>query len=295
VEYQDKIEIRKHFVQNMRAFYEQKGKGIPHLIEQNKLFISAALNEYRTKEKPFKKEAYTIKDIQAERASQFERDLDKRRNDFENSIATPKPRVPVFSDEMDKPISEMSALVARAMAEREKEITQIHQVLAKPLETSIKQEKQLFKQIYISNEEAPRNIIQETILSPTATTATTTTNTNSMDKKVTVDESRNRVHLFVEEEDNEDGFMSKFKRSSLPVVGAGLGVGEGAGLGVGEGAGLGSDPWAAKKSDDNVYQELRQVQRKQQQQYQELLLKMDDLTKKVDMIIDLIRSPSLTP
>jgi len=287
VEYQDKIEIRKHFVQNMRAFYEQKGKGIPHLIEQNKLFISAALNEYRTKEKPFKKEAYTIKDIQAERASQFERDLDKRRNDFENSIATPKPRVPVFSDEMDKPISEMSALVARAMAEREKEITQIHQVLAKPLETSIKQEKQLFKQIYISNEEAPRNIIQETILSPTATTATTTTNTNSMDKKVTVDESRNRVHLFVEEEDNEDGFMSKFKRSSLPVVGAGLGVGEG--------AGLGSDPWAAKKSDDNVYQELRQVQRKQQQQYQELLLKMDDLTKKVDMIIDLIRSPSLTP
>lgn len=274
VEYQDKIEIRKHFVQNMRTFYEQKGKSVPHLIEQNKLFISAVLNEYRAKETPLKKEAYTVKEIQAERASQFERDLDKRRNDFENSIATPKPRVPVFSDEMDKPISEMSALVARAMAEREKEITQIHQVLAKPLDTSLKHEKQVFKQIYISNEEAPRNIIQETILSPSATTAT---NTNSMDKKVTVDESRNRVHLFVEEEENEDGFMSKFKRSSLVGVGAG------------------SDPWAAKKNDDNVYQELRQVQRKQQQQYQELLLKMDDLTKKVDMIIDLIRSPSLTP
>ena len=262
VEYQDKIEIRKHFVQNMRAFYEQKGKGIPHLIEQNKLFISAALNEYRAKEKPFKKEAYTVKEIQAERVSQFDKDLEKRRNDFENSIATPKPRVPVFSDEMDKPISEMSALVARAMAEREKEITQIHQVLAKPLETSVRQEKQLFKQIYISDEEAPRNIIQETILSPTATTTT-----NSMDKKVTVDESQNRVHLFVEEDDNEDGFMSKFKRGSLHREEVG--------------AGSGSEPWAAKKNDANAYQEL--------------LLKMDDLTKKVDMIIDLIRSPSLAP
>lgn len=286
VEYQDKIEIRKHFVQNMRAFYEQKGKSVPHLIEQNKLFISAVLNEYRAKETPLKKEAYTVKEIQAERASQFERDLDKRRNDFENSIATPKPRVPVFSDEMDKPISEMSALVARAMAEREKEIAQIHQVLAKPLDTSLKHEKQVFKQIYISNEEAPRNIIQETILSPSATTST---NTNSMDKKVTVDESRNRVHLFAEEEENEDGFMSKFKRSSL------VGVGVGTGSGVGAGSESESEPWAAKKNDDNVYQELRQVQRKQQQQYQELLLKMDDLTKKVDMIIDLIHKVNLTP
>lgn len=264
VEYQDKIEIRKHFVQNMRAFYEQKGKGIPHLIEQNKLFISAVLNEYRSKEKPSKKEAYTIKEIQAERVSQFERDLDKRRNDFENSVIKPKPPVPVFSEKMDKPISEMSALIAKAMAEREKEIVQIHQVLSKPQETSVRHEKQVFKQINISDEEASRDTIYETVLTPTHALNTSETHFN---KKVTVDESQNRVHLFVEEietlptdvkEDN-NGFMSKFKM-------------------------------AEKTEDDDVYQELRQVQRKQQQQHQELLLKMDDLTKKVDMIIDLIRS-----
>lgn len=268
VEYQDKIEIRKHFVQNMRSFYEQKGKGIPHLIEQNKLFISAVLNEYRSKEKPFKKEAYTVKEIQAERVSQFERDLDKRRNDFENSVITPKPPVPVFSEKMDKPISEMSALIAKAMAEREKEITQIHQVLSKPQETSVRHEKQVFKQINISDEEASRDTIYETVLTPPPTPAALNAGETYFNKKVTVDESQNRVHLFVEEietpptdvnlEEDNNGFMSKFKV-------------------------------AEKTENDDVYQELRQVQRKQQQQHQELLLKMDDLTKKVDMIIDLIR------
>ena len=299
VEYQDQIEIRKHFIQNMRLFYEQKGRGIPHLFEQNKLFIGAVLNEYRSKErpnasiKPQKKEAYTTKEIQAERASQFERDLDKRRNDFENSIAVPKPPVPEFSDKMDKPISEMNALIAKTVAQRELEIAQIHQGLTRssqlqtPMETSVRHEKQMFKQINISNEEPPRNLIQATELSPPPTSA------SNFNKKVTVDESQNRIHLFVEdigaqangvEEDN--GFMSKFKVTTNPSLESGPT----------------SRPVAVSKSDaksdgdgnadGDVYQELRQVQRKQQQQYQQLLLKMDELSEKMDFIAQLVRERS---
>jgi hypothetical protein len=265
VEYNDKIEIRKNFVQNMRAFYELKGKGIPHLIEQNKLFISAVLNEYRSKDKPFKKEAYTVKEIQAERASQFEKDLDKRRNEFENAVATPKPPAPVFADKMDKPISEMSALIARAMTEREQEIAQIHQGLSRapslqtPMETSVRSEKQVFKQIYISDEEVPRNIIQETVLPLHS----------ALDKKVTVDESQNRIHLFVEdigaEEDN--GIMSKFKINNTPEL----------------------EDNGGRESD---YQELRQVQRRHQRQYQQILLKIDELTNKMDLIVQLFQERS---
>ena len=124
----------------------------------------------------------------------------------------------------------------------------------------------MFKQINISDEEASRDTIYETVLTPPPALNTSETYFN---KKVTVDESQNRVHLFVEEietpptdvnlEEDNNGFMSKFKV-------------------------------AEKTENDDVYQELRQVQRKQQQQHQELLLKMEDLTKKVDMIIDLIRS-----
>lgn len=281
VEYQDQIEIRKHFIQNMRSFYEQKGRSIPHLFEQNKLFISAVLNEYRAKEKPFKKEVYTAKEIQAERASQFERDLDKRRNDFENSIAVQKPLAPVFADKMDKPISEMSALIAKTMAERELEINQIHQGLTRspqlqtPMETSVRHEKQMFKQINISNEEPPRNLIQATELSPSHTRETV------FDKKVTVDESQNRIHLFAEEidteDDNDNGFMSKFKvttNSSLEPVSR-------------------SPPKSDEKGDsDDVYRELRQVQRKQQQQHQQLILKIDELSKKIDVIIKSVQERS---
>lgn len=285
VEYQDQIEIRKHFIQNMRSFYEQKGRGIPHLFEQNKLFIGTVLNEYRSKEKPFKKEVYTAKEIQAERASQFERDLDKRRNDFENSIAVQKPLAPVFADKMDKPISEMSALIAKTMAERELEINQIHKGLTRspqlqtPMETSVRHEKQTFKQINISNEEPPRNLIQATELSPSSTSSAV------FDKKVTVDESQNRIHLFVEEidteedkdTDNDNGFMSKFKvttNSSLEP-------------------GSRSVPKSDEKDDNgDIYQELRQVQRKQQQQYQQLLLKMDELSKKIDFIIKSVQERS---
>jgi hypothetical protein len=283
VEYQDKIEIRKNFIQNMRSFYEQRGRSIPHLMEQNKLFIGAILNEYMAKDKPNSfvksqtKEVYTTKDIQAARASQFERDLDKHRNDFENSIAAPKPPVPVFSDKMDKPISEMNALIAKTMVEREFEIAQIHQGLSRspnplqtPMETSVRMEKQVFKQINISNESPPQKyIIQATELSPPP--PPTSSNT-SFDKKVTVDESQNRIHLFVEEIDleEENGFMSKFKVSNNPAP-------------IDE---------KGEERDTNVYQELRQQQRKQQQQHQELGLKIDELSKKMDLIIDFIRERS---
>lgn len=285
VEYQDKIEIRKNFIQNMRSFYEQRGREIPHLMEQNKLFIGTILNEYKAKEKPNAfvksqtKEVYTVKEIQAVRASQFERDLDKHRNDFENSIAAPKPPVPVFSDKMDKPISEMSELIAKTMAQRDQEIAQIHQgltrspnLLQNPMETSVRREKQVFKQINISNEAPPRNVIYATELSPSQTSEVKSA--NNLDKKVTVDESQNRIHLFVEDIDVEEdnGFMSKFKVATNPV------------------------PTDEKVKGDNdntdVCQELRQQQRKQQQQYQDLLLKMDDLSKKFDSIIQLFQERS---
>jgi hypothetical protein len=268
----------------MRSFYEQRGREIPHLIEQNKLFIGAILNEYRAKENPSantfvkKKEAYTTKDIQAERASQFERDLDKHRNDFENSIAAPKPLAPVFADKMDKPISEMSALIAKTMAERELEINQIHQGLSRssqpqtPMETSVRHEKQMFKQINISDEEPPQKyIIQATELSPPFMSGSGIT-----EKKVTVDESQNRIHLFVEDIEaptngaEENGFMSKFKINND------------------NGAGAEPEVMDNEKVGSDIYKELRQLQRKQQQQQQQLLLKMDELNHKMDLIVQLI-------
>ena len=140
------------------------------------------------------------------------------------------------------------------------------------METSVRREKQVFKQINISNEEVSQKyIIQATELSPSQTSEVKSA--NNLDKKVTVDESQNRIHLFVEDIDVEEdnGFMSKFKVATNPVP---------------------TDEKVDVDDNTDVYQELRQQQRKQQQQYQDLLLKMDDLSKKMDLVIQLVRERS---
>jgi hypothetical protein len=264
--HQEKIEIRSQFTKNMRAFNDKHTMSSLSLIERNKLFIGVVLNEHRRaniaeSKQPKRSPFPTSKDVQEERRQVFDQDLQRRKNEFENSMSTSKPELPSFQDKMDEPISQMEDLISRTIASRELETSQIFKSMsssnAEPVwlqETSVKSEKAL-KQIKIEKEDTQvfANGIVEDII-----------DLNS--KPVT----RNKVR-FLNEESNVMGSglslenpLSKFKKlpslDSKPVVEL-------------------SDKPTNEPNDVN---------------YAQLSVKMDVLDQKLDYLIGLLKGLDLT-
>jgi hypothetical protein len=244
-EYQDKIEIRKAFVKNMRAFYEKHGA--MDLMECNKLFIGTLLNARPSQEKqPL---FPTTKDIQTERQQQFEKGLHARRKDFEDTMSASKPEVPNFSDEVDEPIEQMEALISKTIASRNYEIDKIHREMSENVNPTTFNPT-TFKQIKIGKEDGELLVdglvdlnIMNSIMSNNVA------QNNGIIKKVTLNETKNRVHVFIDEELNEKvNPMSKFKILS-PIL----------------------SPILSKTHDDDNYARL--------------FSKMEELNKKFDYII----------
>jgi len=151
--------IFKVFKDNIIPFYEYESKKGTSLFDMNKKYIMFILNYINNnqqikkpsiiKQKTDEKVLITYEEIQNNRQTQFEQDLNKRQNEFTSAMTLPIPPVPDFSIKLDdEPIKEISETIKQITAQRNYDIEQINknylqsqQDFLKPQETSIKNEK----------------------------------------------------------------------------------------------------------------------------------------------------------
>ena len=156
---------------NISSFYDKEKHESFDLVTLNKNFLGEMLKVIR-KNKPgiIEKEniKFKVEDIHAERKNIFEKDLEKRKNDFEMAITLKKPPIPDFTEKIeDEKIKGMEELIAKTVAQRNFDISQIKpnteaEYWLKPQETSIKPVE--FKTIKIE-EQVPNEFIELTNIS----------------------------------------------------------------------------------------------------------------------------------
>jgi len=141
------------FYNNIRGFYENEKANAPDLVELNKQYIMLILRHVKSdlinKPPPVNtsKQRVTFEEIQNDKRSQFERDLNARQSEFTSAMTQPVPPVPKFSDAaQDEPLSEMELAIKQMTEQRKYDVDQITNsftgnTLAPPEETSINNEK----------------------------------------------------------------------------------------------------------------------------------------------------------
>ena len=127
--------IQTVFNSNINPFIARAQQNTP-LIELNKHFLSQVVlavhklfpqlsNDVKriTISSEEISEPYKIEDIQAERLSEFDKELNMKRMELENYMTLPKPKGVQFSDNnVDGKITSMDALVSEKLAERNLEL-----------------------------------------------------------------------------------------------------------------------------------------------------------------------------
>lgn len=226
------------FINNLKGFFETEKKSGINLIELNKKYIILILN-YIKKNFPYQpnkikiyeeqpKELITYEEIQNERKTQFDRDLQMRQKDFEDSINIKAPPVPKFTDNYeDKPINEMDKMLKEITSKRNYEVENINRTYNSnisqvnnwltPQETSIKNEK--ITQKNQQNSESNSNKLK--YLNNENNISINDNQTFQTKKNVTWGEN---IELnFTEmsnlhEETNEVNLFSKFKKIKKPEI-----------------------------------------------------------------------------
>ena len=152
--------VAELFSNNFKGFFEIEKTKTSSLVDINKKYIMLILNHIKktyTQQMPNKikildetpsKEIITAEELHNERKSQFDKDLFKRQEEFENIMVVKSPPVPNFLDKYeDKPIGEMDKIIKDMTAKRNYDVEQITKNSVvddnwlKPQETSIKSEK----------------------------------------------------------------------------------------------------------------------------------------------------------
>jgi hypothetical protein len=152
--------VAQLFSNNVTGFFEIEKTKTSSLVDINKKYIMLILNHIKktyTQQMPNKikildetpvKEIITAEELHNERKSQFDKDLIKRQEEFENIMSVKAPPVPNFLDKYeDKPIGEMDKIIKEMTSKRNYDVEQItkNSVIddnwLKPQETSIKSEK----------------------------------------------------------------------------------------------------------------------------------------------------------
>jgi hypothetical protein len=150
------------FLMNIQGFFETERTKTNSLVDMNKKYILLILN-YIKKTYPFQpskikihneqplKVPITYEEIQNEKKKQFEKDFNRRQEEFEESMTIKSPPLPDFSDKQtDKPIAEMEKMLKEMQTQRNYEVEQINRSYTtsnntdnwlKPQETSLKTEK----------------------------------------------------------------------------------------------------------------------------------------------------------
>ena len=159
-------EIYRLFMGNVKQFYDNERTKTNTLVEMNKKYVLVILNHIKknyaqpqnqiNKIKiyndplPQQQELITYEEIQNDRRSQFDRDLNRRQDEFENLMTIKAPPAPDFSDKMaDGPIKDMDRILKEMQAKRnyEEQISRNFDTLAQadswltPQKTSLKEDK----------------------------------------------------------------------------------------------------------------------------------------------------------
>jgi hypothetical protein len=161
------------FRSNIKGFYDVESQKTTNLVDMNKKYILLILNhankqiaqnvkpEYRKikilDELPEKKanELITYEEIHNDKRSQFDKDLNKRQEEFTNAMALQVPPVPKFTDNLeDGPIAEIEKAIKELTSQRNYDVEQISKTnnnnlnsntntdnWLKPQETSVKSDK----------------------------------------------------------------------------------------------------------------------------------------------------------
>ena len=131
------------FTQVFPEFYEREKTNHKNLMEMNKNFISLMMNLLKTKinqqqqqqqqqqsnqsSNQYNKPKITFEELQEERVSIFEQELNAKQQEFSSAMALPLPPTPTFSDnKKDEPLTEMEEIIRRTIAERNLEMEKIH-------------------------------------------------------------------------------------------------------------------------------------------------------------------------
>jgi len=148
-------QMRQYFIEKTKMFYENEKNTYQNLTQMNKSFISLIVKDIQqilekssSQQQQQKTPAIvTAQDIQAERKSTFDKNLNQKQEEFMAAMSVPVPEAPKFNDKMDEPIGgNMAELISRTLAQRNFEMDQIHKNTnksdvenwLKPAETSIK-------------------------------------------------------------------------------------------------------------------------------------------------------------
>ena len=165
------------FVNDVKQFYQNEKASDLNLMDMNKKFVDNIFGYWRTKmtttqTQTVKQQNYlpniatpntytqnqnasnsmtqiTAADIQNVRMKEFESQLAQKKNEFTSAMTHKIPDKPKFNDDMDTPIGEMEDLIAKTLAQRNFDISQIQmnidkekvETFLKSQDTSIKAEK----------------------------------------------------------------------------------------------------------------------------------------------------------
>ena len=225
------------FINNIQGFFQiERTKTNPSLVEMNKKYILLILNhikqtysyqpsKIKIHNDPPVKELITYEEIQNDRKSQFDKDLSKRQEEFEDFMSIKSPPVPEFADPVgktDKPIKEMDKILKDMLAQRNYEVEQINKTYnniinsndsqidnwLKPQETSLKSEK--FQEI---KAEEPQNYSRFKFLNEIEPGLS---NINPTAKKNVSFNNKDQVNTFnsepFSEEEEQNSLFSKLKK-----------------------------------------------------------------------------------
>lgn len=155
-------QMRQYFIEKTKIFYENEKNTYQNLTQMNKSFISLIVKDIQqilekssSQQQPLQQQQQqqkapsivTAQDIQAERKSTFDKNLNQKQEEFMAAMSVHVPEAPKFNDKMDEPIGgNMAELISRTLAQRNFEMDQIHKNTnksdvenwLKPAETSIK-------------------------------------------------------------------------------------------------------------------------------------------------------------
>jgi hypothetical protein len=158
-------QISDMFISNIKGFFEVERNKTNNLVDINKKYILLILNYIKNtfpqnlpnkikifNDEPVSKELITYEEIQNEKKTQFEKELSKVQEEFNNSMSLPVPEKPDFADKYsDNPISEMDKMIKEITAKRNYDVEQINRNYQtninqadnwlKSQETSVKAEK----------------------------------------------------------------------------------------------------------------------------------------------------------
>lgn len=153
-----------------KLFYEKEKDNKSTLVVMNKKFLSffikfvnSKIQDNKLNNQNLNTTLYKKEDIQVQKQNKFQKDLDEKKMDFENTINYNKPPELDFSEKIEETkIKSMDELIAKTIEQRNYEISQIHNnsynnsdlVPDQWLNTSLKKENNpttTFKQIKIED------------------------------------------------------------------------------------------------------------------------------------------------